>query len=296
VALYRQYFPEEWQVVLVMKPKLFGPSRVAVFRRDAAGVLGEQSKPVQELDVESRGPVPGPRGGAEDSPVRRRGQPPAVEIPSHETKALPVATAVAEPLFVPSFASVAPPRRRVPFWVLAGILLLIVTASAGFFYWSNVMTPRPIPLQLTAEGSNILLRWDPDSAAIRAATAGRLEIQEGTNKRIIPLDHAALAGAHATYASGAFGDITVKLILETPAGIIEQSAQYIGGGKADEMKRQVEQVTEERDRLKEEVRKVTERALFAERQLILFRENRAALSGTRPPATKVPSQAPARRP
>jgi hypothetical protein len=294
VALHQRYFPEVWQVVLVMKPKVFGPSPVAVFRRGAEGTLGEQSKPVQELEIESRGLVPAPRA-ADDSPVRRSRQPPAVEVQAPEAPSLRVAVAPAESSFVPTFASVGS-TRRIPLWVLGGILLLVVAATAGAFYWFQFMTPRPIPLQIAAQGTNILLSWNPETAAIRAATAGRLEIHEGAAQRTIPLDRAALAGAHATYASGAFGDITVKLALDTPDGVIEQSAQYIGGGRAEEMKQQVEQLTAERDGLKEEVRKVTERAIFAERQLILFRQNRAALSGTRPSSVKAPPPAPVRRP
>lgn len=290
-ALHQRYFPEDWQVILVMKPKVFGPSPVAVFLRGGGGALGEQSKPVQELEIESRGPAPPPRE-AGDPPARRRRQPPSAELPPPETPPAPVETD-RESEFVPAFAGVATERRRVPFWPIAGALLVVIAASAGILYWWNATIPSPIPLQIGAEGANILLSWNPDTPAIRAATSGRLEIQEGQKRRTIPLDRAALAGAHATYAAGAFGDITVKLVLDTRAGIIEQSAQYIGGGRADEMKGRVEELTAERDRLKEEVRKLTERAIFAERQLLLLRANRGALTGA-PPAAKAPPQGPAR--
>jgi hypothetical protein len=287
-VLHQRYFPEDWQVILVMKPKVFGPSPVAVFRREGGGSLGEQSKPVQELEIESRGPAPAPRESG-DPPARRRRQPQSAELQAPEAPP----ENVAEPEFVPAFASVAPARRRVPFWPIAGALLVVIAASAGILYWWNATIPSPIPLQIGAEGANILLSWNPDTPAIRAATSGRLEIQEGQKRRTIPLDRAALAGAHATYAAGAFGDITVKLVLDTRAGMIEQSAQYIGGGRADEVKGQVEELTAERDRLKEEVRKLTERAIFAERQLLLLRANRGALTGA-PPAAKAPPQGPAR--
>jgi proteasome lid subunit RPN8/RPN11 len=77
LAIHRRYFPEPWQVALVLKPHAFHPTRAGFFFREASGHL-HASEPYQEIVVEALpmrpvrapGPVAVPKLDARPSTIR----------------------------------------------------------------------------------------------------------------------------------------------------------------------------------------------------------------------------------
>lgn len=292
IAVHDSFFRDPWQVVLVVKPRVFGSSRVAVFVRDSHGTLAGES-PAQEFQLEAPVAALSPRT---ERPAfgegRSRYGEPAGPAPAAE----PWVPRLPELPPLPPLVPVPPPaRKRFRAWMMAVAVIALVLAAGGFsLYVRSQASPiAPVPLRMEAEAGQLRVSWNPHAAAIQRATGGRLQIQDGETSREIPLDRAALFGGSATYVPSG-GNVTAKLRIDTPSGPVEQSSRFLGpeGSKGTpETSKQIEDLVREREALREEVRSLTERAVFAERQLDRLKGGGAPLrSGARPPAMRTPVQ------
>lgn len=292
IAIHDAFFHEPWQVVLVMKPRVFGASRVAVFVRDSRGTLAAES-PAQEFQVEAPATALSPRT---ERPAFGEGRSRHSESTEAAPAAAPVIPRLPElPPMPPLVPVPPPPRKRFRAWMMAVAMIAVVIAAGGFSLYvrGKASQVAPVPLRMEQELGQLTVSWNPHAAAVQQATGGRLQIQDGETSREIPLDRAALFGGSTTYVpSGA--NVTVKLHIDTPSGPVEQSSRFLGpeGSKGTpETTKQIEDLIRERDTLKAEVRSLTERALFAERQLERIKGGGAPVrAASRPPAMRAPVQ------
>lgn len=158
LAIYRRFFPEPWQVALVVRPAGVHPTRAGFFFRDAAGRVHAQESLHEFVLV----------------PARRAAAP------------APPAAALQLQRVLPSF-DLPPPRRRA---VLPWLAVALVMGAAG---WAAVTRDYWMPagpdLSLSASDvdGQMSIRWDPRAPAIRRASGGAILISDGTATFVAPL-------------------------------------------------------------------------------------------------------------
>jgi proteasome lid subunit RPN8/RPN11 len=117
LGIHARFFPEAWQVAMVMKPHTFQPARIGFFFREADGSI-HATESYQEVTLEGLrvqampGPVP-TVATTEELPVRRSEPAPAVV-------AAPVAVPEAAPLPTPPPAPIPQPEPPLPAAAIIG--------------------------------------------------------------------------------------------------------------------------------------------------------------------------------
>ncbi len=170
LEIFDRYFPEPWQVALVVRPDKLRPARAGFFFREPDGTLRrESSYGVFELQPVSMAPKP--EGEVQPAP--------AVDPPNPEVE-----------LPVPGFAQAAlrPDRPRPRFWLLFALAWCISVASLVFAlrdYWLPAPAapaepvpgaPDPAVVELTRERDQLAaevqkLRADVDRLTVEAASS-----------------------------------------------------------------------------------------------------------------------------
>ena len=153
--LHNRYFPEPWQVALVLKPHTFHPTRAGFFFRETDGSIHGTAS-YQEFALAPLPVRPVPAGVApatESAPsarLRRGPDPPGPVITVAAEQAAPEPAPPAEPgrlrgiraqpadLPLPSF--LAPPAERKPRWFVTVLAIAIGLAVAVAGY----QTPAPL--------------------------------------------------------------------------------------------------------------------------------------------------------
>ena len=324
IAIHKKFFPEPWQVALVLKPHTFEPMRGGFFFREAGGVIHGESS-YREFIVEPQ-PMQALAAAAPEPPQALPAGHAPIPIPVPELESEPVDVPVeAEP---PGFLAVERPARRRWPWVLAALAAAGIGA-VGYQMRAIWLAPldsaamqsgapkdaaqpaavpkpvaAPIPLGLTTtdEGGQLHIAWDRDSPAVRGATAALLSISEGTSPLIIPLDQAHLQNGTFTY--GRQGNrVDVSLAVQLADGrYVTEVATYVGLLPAKDApagdpgkQKQGEDLAKEAARLKTDLRKQAERTKKLESdmdqmRLELLRQQRTRMENMSPDAPKLPAK------
>ena len=150
LAIHKRYFPEPWQVALVLKPHTFRPMRCGFFFRDEDGTI-KADAPVEEFELAALPATPAPRGGGRPRPIP--GQEP-------EGPAEPRAIAAAE-------AETADPVREpvVPPEILPAAVTLGGRAEGG----TGLAVQRqfaPEPAELPHPAEQLTLPYDAGLEAV----------------------------------------------------------------------------------------------------------------------------------
>lgn len=261
--IHKGFFPEPWQVALVLKPHTFEPLRCGFFFREADGAIrGEAS--YQEFVLQPLSMRPTTTGDAPPVLPRqvhfeseRAG--PLIKVAAEvgAEPVLPMTREVKLPLMAAKEeASVAvppPPAKdghqkkhrvlKTAGWLTFALLvlalgILIGTASfreRGSRIWSAITHPpalanptSQIPLGLRAERQNgdLKLTWNRQSAAVLSATSGLLAIKDGDASRNIPLDPSQIRNGSVLYAPTT-GQIQMQLTLSDPQETTSESVLVI---------------------------------------------------------------------
>jgi proteasome lid subunit RPN8/RPN11 len=317
IAIHKKFFPEPWQIALVLKPHTFQPMRAGFFFREAGRAIHGESC-YREFTLEPQ-PMQALAAAAPE-PLQAIPEP----VPEAESEPPDVPVEVNPPDFL---ADEPPASRRWP-WVLAALAAAGIGA-VGYqtrTIWlppleSAAMQPRapkdaaqpaplpkpaeaPIPLGLTTtdQDGQLHIAWDRNSPAVRNATAGLLAISEGPSPLIIPLDEAHLQTGSFTY--GRQGNrVDVGLTVQLADGRnAKEVATYVGplparaapaGDRAT--RKQRDDLAKEAARLKTDLRKQAERTKKLENamdqmRLELLRQQRTRMQNMSPDAPKVPAK------
>ncbi len=216
IEIHRRFFPEPWQVALVIKPHTFQPARAGFFFLENDGSIhGEASYTEIILDPLAVRPipagalaVPGPAidSAANGAIVEAMPSPdpePAVAVP--EPAPEPAMPAVSAETREPLPPVPAPQPSGAPRWPKVVIPLAVGAVLGAAAYWKRdlwipqvmAMTgsarPAPAPLALGLNTSDLdgqlQIRWNPDSPAVHQAANGALSIASGGSPpQEIPLD------------------------------------------------------------------------------------------------------------
>jgi proteasome lid subunit RPN8/RPN11 len=261
LQIHRRFFPEPWQVALVMKPHTFQPARIGFFFREADGSVHANASyredtlealPIRQMPAG----VPTARPG-NDHPLRDSRRTPVsapgpvldtapVPPDSPPENGLPLDEPAAADLPVPKFmVGTASSTRR---WLAMEIAIVAILGIIGAGYQTRqIWLPRvlaavrpassgtagqPLPAlglnTIDSEGQ-LQIRWDRSSPSVRGSSDAILEITDGGPLPVaIQLDAAHLETGSFTYARTS-EKVDVKLIVHQENGPdIREVTSFLG--------------------------------------------------------------------
>lgn len=276
LEIHDRYFPEPWQVALVLRPSAMRPTRVCFYYREAGG--GMHSAKLFRETAAAR-PIEAPRAKA------------------------PAPAAVVEP---PRFLAVqAPPRPRWRVGALVATLVCLLGAGAGYlsrdrWMWLASEIPAGLRLHVTDRQGQLEIRWDGAPGLLREASNGSLELVDGSTRRFILLDPKLLRSGSVIFARQS-DTVRIHLTVEKPDGSkVEELTSFLG--QAPPGSTAAVQAEAERRQAAEQVAAAEAARRVSERRAALRREAkrrdtesmRLAAQEKTPPAPKV--EAPAVQP
>jgi proteasome lid subunit RPN8/RPN11 len=235
--IHNRFFPEPWQVALVLKPHTFHPMRAGFFFREKDGsIRGASSYREFVLDALPMRAVPSSPAGPPAAPALSRPTKPngsvitvapqTIEPLPPRDAALPERSETPPPKFLAD--EPAPSRRRL-LWVAAVAGLGIGAAAFGtrdsWLPLFQSAAPARLALNATDLDGQLQIRWDGASPAVRQASGGALVIADGPMPLIIPLDPAHLQSGSLTYGrKGDRVDVTLTVSLGGGRDVREATA------------------------------------------------------------------------
>jgi proteasome lid subunit RPN8/RPN11 len=244
LAIHRRFFPESWQVALVMKPHTFQPTRLGFFFRQADGRI-QADRPCREDSLDAL-PV-------RQMPVGMPAAPPSNDYSARRLRADPVAEHMPVSPVAPAAADTLPERAAAELsapkfliespaagrrWMVVGIGVVAILGILGAAFQVRDMwlprvlsafrpapaaAPAPSPSPSLGLGTidrdgQLQISWNRNSAAVRRASDAVLEITEGGPLlTAIQLDTAHLEAGSFTYARTA-EKVDVRLIVHQKEG------------------------------------------------------------------------------
>jgi hypothetical protein len=289
MEIHKRFFPEPWQIAVVMKPHTFEPARIGFFFHERDGRMRTEAA-YEELVLAAQ-PMGQVVRGVPTAPVARQTngrQSGGVEVqvtaqPVVEALQAAVALPAApEPAVPQSLMDEPAPRRR---WWTAAVVggVITIRAIGGVLRTREVWMSRPMSAMRTEQPGSapapsmglrtadfdgqLQIAWDRSSPAVRQGAAGLLEIADGGGPlpRSIPLDLAHLQTGTFTYARQS-EKVDVKLIVRRTDGQeLREATTFLG--KLPERKAPAEDDTARRQR-----EELAERTRKLEKDLQTMRE------------------------
>jgi proteasome lid subunit RPN8/RPN11 len=254
---YNSYFPQRWQVALVIRPDSYGPVRAGFFFREPDNTIRSEYS-YQEFTVLARrhGLVANP--GIEPALAEEPGEPeprlPAVTQAQAPAPAPPPAAAerVApppEPLDIPGFARARPWQGWRWAWVLAVAALVTAAAAGAARYYIQSATPEPMQLLVTDMGGQLLIEWNRAAKPIREAQGATLEIKDGDQSLTKNLNAEILHGGSVDYTR--VSDVVdVRLRVTVNGRATSELIRFIGQPVQRANPSETAELTRQRDELK----------------------------------------------
>lgn len=239
LAIHQRFFPEPWQVALVLKPHMMRPTRAGFFFRETSGVIHSEApyeefliEPLPMLQVPAANSIPSLPISETRPRILRMERNSSIGVVEAEAALpipapVPAMSPVAAPLFDPA---PAPRRWAMPLMIAA---VLAAVGAAGYYSrsaWlpkliaavrsSPAIPEAPPQLRLNAIDINgqLQVKWNQDVPAVRSAVGALLEISDGAQPpQGIVLDRAHLQNGIFTYARQN-EHIDVRLIVHQPDG------------------------------------------------------------------------------
>jgi len=204
LAFFNRFFPQPWQVGLIVRPASFAPTRAGFFFREADGAIHAESSYLEfTLTPVAAAPAP----PAPDAP-----QVPPVVVPAPD----PPRVTAAEPSPLPESEPYPPVRGIGASWKWYAASL-IVLAGAALGFW--LLKPSHPSLTLSAADLHGQLRiaWDGAARSIGRATGGSIDIDDRGVRTQVNLTPADLRSGNLFYERQS-GDVAVRLTVDVPGG------------------------------------------------------------------------------
>ena len=233
LAIHSRYFPEAWQVALVLKPHTFEPTRAAFFFRERSGQV-QSAASAGEFALE-----PLPIRTAESS------EPDEVREPAPAAEAAPRMAATRETeAQVPQFLIT---REERSWRWLKRLLALAVGLALGCILFatrelwlfraidgirpSAAYGPGPLGLSTVETDGQMQIRWNPHAPKVQRGTGAVLTILDGDKiPRGVLLDADHLLSGVFSYAPQ-HERVDVTLALKEPDGQeVRESTTFLGPG------------------------------------------------------------------
>jgi proteasome lid subunit RPN8/RPN11 len=215
LAIHNRYFPDAWQVALVVKPEPFGTCRAGFFFREGEGEVHREA-PYEEFAI----PILGAKARAA-APVAEAAPEPQTAMVVLQAEPLPEAIA-------PPYRQ--PPRRRWWTWallLLAFCLFALAGGLAARAYW-RAQWPGSLSLRVLDVGGQLQIAWDGNSRPVRESQSGQLEILDGSERVLLAFDHEKLRRGSVTYTRRS-ENVEIRLRVRRPGGPPTQEfAHFLG--------------------------------------------------------------------
>ena len=199
LRFYQQYFPEPWQIALLLHPHRFDPVRAGFFYREPDGsVHSASSRHEFEIEAAATRPVirvPEDRATADRQPPT----PASTPEPQQEQQAPP-------PPAPPAVSR--NPRGR---WAWVAAVIAVALAGVLFF---NARSHAAADLSLRAldVGGQLRIDWNHGARIIQQGQSGAIEIEDGSFKVHNELSREDLRSGSVTYLRTT-GHVQVSLMV-----------------------------------------------------------------------------------
>lgn len=262
LEIFSIFFPEPWQVTLLVRPGRGGSMRAGFFIREAGGSVKSDGSylefnfPDRLAGVLDRPPADRPQRDRAPGPDPRFSRP-APSEPFPAARAPRDAPSLAPPLNAPQFFPAEAPRRKWP-WLVGWAVLVLVAAVLGLRYWMLHSVAEPISLAVIEREGQLQIEWNHAAKPVAGATRGTLVIVDGADSRTFALTPRILAAGKFTYVRKS-GDIEVRMTVENADGATVQEASRFLGRPVATPAANSEDLTalqQRRDQLEAEVRRL----------------------------------------
>lgn len=252
-AIHDAFFPQPWQIALVVKPANLSPTRIGLFVRDPSGEVRPQNAEFALEPLSKKTPTgepaaeaPAAEGRATDAraagaPARKTpaehapvADAPAKQRPAEDAETgpelpfLPVRVWRPEPpIFDPSEPAKAANEETVHRkWLLPAALLAgFVLSAAVYLVFTNAMR---VSLRVVDMGGQLHIEWSRVALAVRWGQGAELEIKDGSAQTQLELDARDLRTGTVTYERQSTNVLVRMRVHTRAAGVIEETAQFVG--------------------------------------------------------------------
>jgi len=207
LAFFEKQFPESWQIVLVLKPDTFLPTKAGFFFREADGRIRADSS-YREFSLPPRNSPTAARKADCDRPIERAAVVPRASLP------------------VVSLSAPQPsPGARSPLWLAAIAAGLVAIVLAWLAIPRTVeSSPEPLALALEERDGQLRITWNRTATPILQHPSGQLEIREDDETALtVDLDRIQLQTGTVTYKRSSRNvGVSMKV------GKTEETVLYVG--------------------------------------------------------------------
>jgi len=219
VEFFERYFPEPWQVALVVRPASFAPARAGFFFREADGRVHAEASYAEFQLTPSRTVEPRVEQDEDEKQA-----PVVAEVPA---EAAPV-PAGPEPELPPA----EPPHRRSWKWLAAALIVVTAAAVTAAVIWLLEPSNQGLSLSATDAGGQLHIAWNRAAGPVRNAVRGSLEIEDRGVRTATKLTPSDLRLGSISYARQS-GDIVVRLKVDQSGGApVEEVTRFLKPGES----------------------------------------------------------------
>lgn len=219
LEIYGRFFPEPWQVALVLRPANMQPTRAGYFFRDSAGTVAAEKSArefvaeplLREETKKLREPVPEVKTPEVSAPA---------EAPPIPKAVAPVEASPKTEANYSDLENELETRRQGSWMWIAAVFAMAILAVCAFLTRAAWLPQPPPPLKLQASDvdGKLFIRWNPVQN-----TAGKLTVVDGGKEMAIPLDALQISRGFYVYARQ-----SDKTILRLKAGSVEDLTTFAG--------------------------------------------------------------------
>ena len=293
--VYNTFFPEAWQVTMVIRPGRASSMRAGFFVRESDGTV-KTDHSYHDFAF------PDKLAGILDRPPRERGE----RVDRRGASRLGEGTEAALRASLETdevaqredagFRQPVPPGpeftypgapRKLPWVALVVVAVGVVLAVVGMRYFGPHLNVEPIGLSVSERAGELRIQWNPASRSVTNAARASIEITDGGNaagKQVIDLTPAQLASGNLTYARKS-GDVQIRMTVSgsggpVSGGPVEEGSRFLGnppdkaadaGAAAADSEPDSQQLQDEVTRLRAENSQQAERIRRLERTLTILR-------------------------
>ena len=256
LEVYSKFFPDLWQIALVVCPEPDGSTRGGFFVREPDGSVRTDGSDREFAFPARAANVPRRREGARQVEPGPESALPAVAFRPQAAVAEP---SEPEPRFLTAAETAASPRRIGSKWLVAWGFLLIGLALLATRWMSADRPPEPISLALIEREGQLQIEWDRGARPVAKAVRGSLEILDGPGTQRIALTPQDLAAGVLIYERKS-GDVEVRMTVQEAGGrTVEEASRFLGSSPAKKaVPAEVDGLTQEREGLEAEVKRLRE--------------------------------------
>jgi len=220
LEFFQHYFPQRWQVALVVRPASFAPARAGFFFREADGSVHAEKSYAEFLLTPSG--AAGPRAKQEQEEDKEQQTPIAAQARAEAAREL------AEP--EPERPAVE--TRRGWRWKWYAAALIVIAAAAATGIWLFQPSTERLSLSATDADGQLHIAWNRTAGPIRNAVRGSLEIEDHGVRTEAKLTPADLRSGSISYAPQS-GNIVVRLKVDQPGRApVEEVTRFLKPGES----------------------------------------------------------------